>query len=141
MKLKEYLELPYSVLLRKDADGDYVARVAELPGCAAHGRTLSLAMKHLAEAKELWIRDCLEAGDPVPVPDPEGELPSGKWIQRVPRTLHGRLTKLAKREGVSLNQFVTSVLAEAAGRRSEHPMASAVLFDKAQRVSRKTRAA
>jgi len=45
------------------------------------------------------------------------ELPSGKWLQRVPRTLHRDLIRLAEREGVSLNQLVTSLLSEAVGAR------------------------
>ena len=44
------------------------------------------------------------------------DLPSGKWLQRVPRTLHLKLSALAKREGISLNQLVVSILAEAVGR-------------------------
>ena len=45
------------------------------------------------------------------------ELPSGKWLQRVPRTLHRDLIRLAERERVSLNQLVTSLLSEAVGAR------------------------
>jgi predicted HicB family RNase H-like nuclease len=41
----------------------------------------------------------------------------GKFVQRVPKTLHRDLIELAKREGVSLNQLVTSILATAIGRR------------------------
>jgi antitoxin HicB len=48
-----------------------------------------------------------------------GAVPSpatlGQWRQRVPRTLHEKLKLTAAREGVSLNAFVTSVLAEAIG--------------------------
>ena len=44
------------------------------------------------------------------------ELPSGKWVQRVPRSLHAKLIALAKREGSSLNQLATSILAEGVGR-------------------------
>jgi len=112
-----YSKLPYTVVLRPDEDGDYVARVDELPGCAAHGKTAQEALENLEEAKQLWIVDCLERGDPIPEPLSEEELPSGKWVQRIPRSLHGRLVALAKREKVSLNQLVTSILAEAVGSR------------------------
>ena len=115
--LQYYLELPYTVVIRRDDDGDYVARIDELPGCAAHGKTLEQALEALEEAKQLWITDCLESGDPVPEPATEESLPSGKWVQRVPRTLHKKLAALAKRENVSLNQFVASILAEAVGAR------------------------
>ena len=113
--LSYYLNLPYTVILRPDEDGDVVARVEELPGCSAHGKSQREALESLEEAKELWITDCLESGDPIPEPLAEEALPSGKWLQRVPRTVHRKLIDLAKRERVSLNQFVTSVLSEAIG--------------------------
>jgi len=115
-ELKRYLDLPYTTIVRRDEDGDYVARVDELPGCAAHGRSPEEAIADLAEAKELWIRDCIESGQSVPEPVEE-PLPSGKWVQRVPRGLHRKLVAMAKRDRVSLNQLVLSVLAEAAGAR------------------------
>jgi len=68
-----------------------------------------------------WIGDCLESGDEVPEPIEEIELPSGKWLQRVPRSLHLKLIYLAKREGVSLNQLVTSGLAEMVGGKPLQP--------------------
>jgi len=113
--LEHYLTLPYTVILKKDEEGDVIARVEELPGCIADGPTATEALLRIEEAKTLWIEDALEAGDPVPEPQFDDALPSGKWLQRVPRTLHRKLSELAARESVSLNQFVTSVLAEAAG--------------------------
>jgi len=113
-----YLGLPYTFILRRDEDGDVVARIEELPGCTAHGNDESEAMARVKEAQRLWIEDSLETGDPVPEPQPEETLPSGKWVQRVSRSLHKKLVDLAKREEVSLNQLVTSMLAEAVGRRS-----------------------
>jgi antitoxin HicB len=66
--LQYYLELPYTVIMRRDEDGDCVARIDELHGCAAHGSTEAQALEALEEAKELWITDCLESGDPIPEP-------------------------------------------------------------------------
>jgi antitoxin HicB len=113
--LKYYLELPYTIVVRRDEDGDFVARVDELPGCAAHGKSPEEALANLEEAKQLWISESLEAGQNVPEPAAEEALPSGKWVQRVPRSLHRKLTLLARRERVSLNQLVTAVLSEAVG--------------------------
>lgn len=117
--LEEYLALPYTIVLRRDIrDGIVVARVEELPRCSAHGDTEIEALSNLRENMGVWIGDCLESGDPVPEPAEEIELPSGKWLQRVPRSLHLKLIRLAKDESVSLNQFITAVLAEAAGERA-----------------------
>jgi predicted RNase H-like HicB family nuclease len=116
---KDYMQLPYTTVLKRDEEGDIVARIQELPGCTAHGKTAAAALQNLQEAKKLWIVDCLETSGQVPEPEVEEALPSGKWVQRVPRSLHKKLVSAAKHEGVSLNQFVTSVLAEAAGTRRQ----------------------
>jgi predicted RNase H-like HicB family nuclease len=115
--LKHYLSLPYTVTIQKDEDGDFVARVAELPGCAAHGATRAEASNNIEDAIELWISHALENSEFIPEPTSE-TLPSGKWVQRVPRLLHRKLTDLAARENSSLNQLVTAILAEAVGLRS-----------------------
>ena len=54
----------------------------------------------------------------LPVPEPaSGGSYSGRFIQRVPRSLHARLAARAKQEGVSMNMLVTSFLAESLGGR------------------------
>lgn len=113
--VSHYLKLPYTIILRQDEDGDVVARIDELPGCTTHGKNPSDALDNLREVQELWISERIESGQPVPEPTPEEVLPSGKWVQRVPKSLHKKLSGLAKTEGVSLNQLVTSMLAEAVG--------------------------
>jgi len=67
--LAYYMALPYTKLLRPDEDGDIVARIAELPGCSAHGENEAVALKNLEEAQRLWLEDSIEAGDPVPEPE------------------------------------------------------------------------
>ena len=129
--LEDYLNLPYTVVLRRDEEGEYVARIDELSGLTTHGRTPQEALENLEEAKKAWIEDCLARGDPVPAPQvkepAEEPLPSGKWVQRVPRTLHRDLIRLAKREKVSLNQLVTSILSEAVGARKPKSAAPAAV--------------
>lgn len=122
--LDYYLSLPYTVVLRRDNEGDWIARVDELQGCVAHGPTEADALATLHEIKRAWIEDAIESGDVIPEPVGEEELPSGKWVQRVPRTLHKKLADLARKENVSLNQLATSILAEAAGRKAQRYAAS-----------------
>ncbi len=118
-KKREYLRsLPYAITLRKDEEGDWVARIAELPGCTAHGSTQGEALKNLEEVTDLWLEDALMSGAAIPPPQIAECLPSGKWLQRVPRSLHKKLAELAEREDVSLNQLVTSILSEAIGGRN-----------------------
>jgi antitoxin HicB len=117
MTVEEYLRQPYTKTLRLDDEGDVVARVVEFPGCVAHGADEAEALESLAEVQRGWIKVRLELGLDVPNPEEQGALPSGKWLQRVPRSLHKKLADLAARENVSLNQLVTSILAEAVGTR------------------------
>lgn|SRR5271165_3384807 len=137
--IASYMSLPFTIVLKKDDEGDYVSRVEELPGCVAHGNSEVEAVQQLKRMQELWIRDCLEAGDRVPEPKEEQELPSGKWVQRVPRGVHKRLAENAKSEGVSLNQLVTAILAEALGASSAAAKAGrdrpAKVFRRARRTT------
>lgn len=115
-KLREYMRLPYTVVLKRDEEGDVVARVKELEGCVADGQDEMEAIGNLEQVKEIWLRAALKSGSGIPLPEKDDDdLPSGKWLMRVPRTLHKKLVDLADSEGVSLNQFVTACLAEAVG--------------------------
>lgn len=115
MRLEDYLQLPYTIVLRRDEDGEWVAEVDELEGCVTHGATPAEAVANLEEAKRLWIEEAIANGQPIPQPTIPEPLPSGRWVQRVPRSLHKTLAHLAKVEGVSLNQLVTTILAERVG--------------------------
>jgi antitoxin HicB len=133
-----YMGLPYTFVLRRDEVGDVIARIEELPGCIAHGSDDTEALARVKEVQRLWIEDCLEAGDAVPEPQREEDLPSGKWVQRVPRTLHQRLVTLAKKEEISLNQLVTSMLSEAVGTKTSRTIDRALTSDSAlARLSRR----
>jgi predicted RNase H-like HicB family nuclease len=110
--IARYMGRPYTKTLRVDEDGDVVAEIVELPSCSTHGADEQEALRNLDEAQRLWIEDCVAAGDAVPEPATDGPLPSGNWVQRVPRSLHRRLSQMAKEEGVSLNQLVTSMLSQ-----------------------------
>jgi antitoxin HicB len=108
----QYMSLPYTIIMHRDEDGDMVASIKELSGCMAHGQDANEALEILAEFQRAWIERRIESGNDVPLPEKDEELPSGKWVQRVPRSLHLQLTKQAEAEGVSLNQLVTSLLAQ-----------------------------
>jgi predicted RNase H-like HicB family nuclease len=140
--LAYYMALPYTKTLQRDEDGDMVARIAELRDCAAQGANDKEALQNLTEAQRLWIEDCLEAGDAVPGPEQHSALPSGKWVQRVPRSLHGQLTMMAKTEGVSLNQLVTSMLSQQiatrAAARTADPTARKLRHVSKERTPRKS---
>ncbi|MDR2491689.1 MAG: type II toxin-antitoxin system HicB family antitoxin [Spirochaetaceae bacterium] len=107
MTSKEYLALPYHIIIQHlvDESGDYYfATVKELDGCMSHGDTYAEAFENINEAMELWIEGKLEGGFSVPLPVNEGQY-SGKFVLRLPKSLHARLAMEAEKEGVSLNQY------------------------------------
>jgi predicted RNase H-like HicB family nuclease len=56
----------YTVILEQEADGGYVATVPALPGCVSQGDTRDEVMRNIREAADLYVEDCIAAGDPVP---------------------------------------------------------------------------
>ena len=79
MTVNEYLELPYSIVIRhvKDESGEYFfATVQELDGCMSDGVTLEDAYVNIREAMEGWIETKLEAGLTIPTPDTSQRTPS-----------------------------------------------------------------
>lgn len=105
--VKDYMKLPYNYIIQQitDESGSYFyAQVLELDGCQSTGDTFEEAYQNLKEAMEGWIEAKLEGGFEVPLPVKYNKF-SGKFIVRMPKSLHYKLSVEAKREGVSLNQY------------------------------------
>jgi len=100
----------YRVALQYDPDGYWIAEHPELPGCKADGETEQEALSSLAISRELWIESCLATGHDVPEPQ-EAPQYSGRFVLRIPKSLHRELANEAEANGVSLNSFVSNVLA------------------------------
>ena len=113
-RLKEALALRYSIELIPDPDGGFVARHPDLPGCVGQGETPDEAVGALDHARASWIEARLRANLAVPVPTIDEEF-SGKFLVRLPRSVHGQLVRLAAKENISLNQLVSTVLARHLG--------------------------
>ncbi len=100
--------------LSEDEGGGYLASVPDLPGCMGDGETEAAAIEDAQAAIASWIEAAEKFGDPVPEPNCAAGY-SGKFVIRIPKSLHMTVAEMARREGVSLNQFVLTKLAEAAG--------------------------
>lgn len=87
--------------------------VPELLGCITQGETLEETLQMINDAKRAWLETAIGEGIEIPKPDtakPEEGF-SGKFVVRVPKTLHRDLARKAKEENVSLNQLTTYLLA------------------------------
>lgn len=113
--LNYYLSLPYTILLARDDEATWFARVLELPGCMTEGDNIAEAAEMIQDAMTGWLEVALEDGATIPEPRSNEDY-SGKFVVRVPKSLHHDLALAAEREGASLNQFINTALARAVGR-------------------------
>jgi len=134
--LAHYLELPYSVAVKSENDGDdsrWSAAVEELPGCGAQGRTPDEAIERLQPAMRTWLAAALADGREIPMPAGQAAKQrtqsshSGRFLVRMLGPLHEQLATAAKRERLSLNRFVTNVLAASVSPAGSPPGADAAV--------------
>ena len=107
MELKDYMKLPYTRLVQEmdDESGHYFyGKILELDGCQSTANTLTELYENLNEVMESYLEIKLENNLPIPLPNDANKY-SGKFVVRLPKTLHQRLAIEASREGVSLNQL------------------------------------
>ena len=95
--------------LTKEEGGGWLVSFPDLPGCISDGDTPEEAMENGKDAMESWLKVCEESGKKVPV---AGDTSSGKFMTRIPKTMHTKLALRAKQEGVSMNSLVSIFIAE-----------------------------
>lgn len=109
--------------LSSEEGGGFLISFPDLPGCMSDGETIEEAIHNGRDAFLAWISAQADMGREIPRPSyhvPETEPPmSGKFVQRVPKSLHAKLSVLAKQEGVSLNTLVLTFIAEGVGTRED----------------------
>jgi antitoxin HicB len=113
-RVRELLARPYQMVVRGDPEEGYLAEAPELPGCFTIGETPEEALARLRDAMAGWFEVMLRDGQAIPEAEPEPRY-SGRFLVRLPRTLHRELARRAEREGVSLNALVTTYLARQVG--------------------------
>jgi antitoxin HicB len=113
--IEYYLNLPYTLELQNDPEQGWFVRVKELRGCMSAGDTAEEAVTMIQEAMAGWLEVALEEGLAIPEPRAEEDY-SGKFVVRVPRSLHRQLVQAAANDGISLNQYINVALAQAVTR-------------------------
>jgi antitoxin HicB len=115
--VEDYLKRPYARIIIPDSDGTFRGEVMEFPGCIATGETPAEALENLEEAARSWLLSTMALGQVVPQPIEDSSDYSGRFVLRLPRSLHKKAALTAEREGTSLNQFIVYSLAETIGER------------------------
>ena len=108
--LKDCLAREYPFRVIADPDGGYVIEFPDLPGCMTQVEKLDEVGPMAAEIQQLWIETAYAEQMDIPLPSYPEEY-SGKFVVRLPRSLHRRLAEGAERERISLNHWVVSILA------------------------------
>ena len=108
--LQVHLNRTYAFLVHPAEEGGYVAEIPELPGCITQAETLEELERNIEDARKAWIEVAFEQGLDIPMPRQE-EVYSGRFVVRVPKSLHRSLAEEAAGEGTSLNQYVLTLLA------------------------------
>ena len=96
---------------------EYVALCSEFPHLSAFGESPTEALADLDVVLQAAIAVHQDEGWPIPEPSPPPPvepLPSGRFVARLPKSLHARLVRTARRENVSLNTLVITLLAAGA---------------------------
>jgi antitoxin HicB len=109
--------------LPPEEGGGFLLTIPDLPGCLSDGETEEEALSNGRDAFQIMISGLVDMGREIPAPTfaPEKiDLPraSGRFVTRLPKSLHARLASRARQEGVSLNTLAMSLIAEGLGKRS-----------------------
>ncbi len=94
-----------------EADGIFWGKVLGLPASTSitfEGDTVAQLTQDFHSAVDFYIADCAKAGKPALKPA------SGKLMLRVPPEVHSAALIAAQARGLSLNQWASSALQEAA---------------------------
>ena len=102
--------------------GGFLITFPDLPGCMSDGETEAEAVENGRDAFNAVVSALHDMGREIPAPsfspdDATAPSVSGKFVARVPKSIHAKLTSRAKAEGVSLNTLVLAFIAEGLGRR------------------------
>ncbi|MBP7665851.1 MAG: type II toxin-antitoxin system HicB family antitoxin [Burkholderiaceae bacterium] len=111
-KLSDY---PFEVRpLAMEDGGGYMISYPDFAECISDGETIDEAIENGQDALKATIAALKAKQLAVPAPN-SGGVASGKFVARVPKTVHAQLTMRARAEGVSLNALVLTFIAQGLG--------------------------
>jgi antitoxin HicB len=118
--MSNLMDYPFEIRPLTAAEGGgFLISYPDFSECISDGETVEDAIANGRDALTATITALTVKGHPVPAPN-SGGVASGKFVARVPKTIHAQLATRAKSEGVSLNTLVLTFIAEGLGRRAHH---------------------
>lgn len=116
--MKDLSKYPFELRpLTAEEGGGYLISFPDFNECIADGETIEEAMAEGQHVLAAVIATLESKGLPVPKAGSYGAY-SGKFVQRIPKSLHARLQSRARVEGVSINTLATTYIAEGLTRKA-----------------------
>ena len=113
-KLADY---PFEIRpLSAQEGGGFLISYPDFTECISDGDTVEEALENGRDSLKATLATLEARGLPVPSPN-GGGVASGKFVARVPKTIHAQLATRARIEGVSLNALVLTFIAQGLGRK------------------------
>lgn len=115
--MKNKLKYPFVIKSLDESDGGgFLIEFPDLPGCMADGETIEQTISEGKKALNAWIETAKHLKRDIPEPNSYlAENFSGKYLQRLPKSLHAELSKKADYEGISINSLALSYIAKGLG--------------------------
>ena len=111
-KLSDY---PFEVRpLSTEEGGGYLISFPDFAECISEGESVDEAIENGRDALKATVAALKAKKMSVPAPN-SGGVASGKFVARVPKTVHAQLATRARAEGVSLNALVLTFIAQGLG--------------------------
>ncbi len=107
--MKIYEKYAYRVIWSEE-DKEFVGLCAELPSISWLSHNQTEAFKGIMKLAASIVKDMQTAGEFVPEPISTREY-SGKFVVRVLPEVHRKLAMKAMEEHVSLNRYISAILA------------------------------
>ena len=119
-KNKQIKQLMYSYEIKitpipEELGGGFEASIPQLGRYAfvGDGDTPEEALDSLELLSLKLLKEYITIGEPIPEPAITDQVYSGKFVLRIPKSLHRALAEVAERDSVSLNQMVIHLLSSA----------------------------
>ena len=93
-----------------EEDAEFVGTCIEFPSLSHLAPTRAAALTGIEALVRDVLADLRQSGEPVPQPIADRHF-SGRFVARIPGTLHRRLVMEAMEAGVSLNRYISFKLA------------------------------
>jgi antitoxin HicB len=123
MNMAKITDYPFEIRpLSEEDGGGFLVSFPDFAECISDGETIEEALANGHDALKATIAALRAKKLSVPSPN-SGGVASGKFVARVPKTVHAQLATRAKAEGVSLNTLVLTFIAQGLGSTSSKPRA------------------